>query len=633
MKDFIVSCLFIAISQLITAQSVAINMDASLSDTSAILDIKSITKGLLIPRMTTDQRTAITTPAIGLMVFDITTNSFWFYDGTAWEQLLISVNGWNLTGNTTTNPATNFIGTTDNQPLRFRINNINAGVIDSTLNNTGIGFRTLDSITSGTFNTANGYKALTGNAAGSYNTAMGASALRRNTIGSSNAAFGTGALQNNSTGNFNAAVGHISLSANTTGSSNTAIGNTTLYSNTTGNYNTATGESALYFNLNGNYNSGNGYQALSKNTTGSNNTANGAKSLYSNTTGTFNTADGANTLGFNTTGSYNTAIGETALYSNTTGIRNTASGYQTLFNNITGNNNTANGYQTLFSNSTGGRNTGFGYKTLFNNSTGESNTATGEQALYYNTTGQFNTAMGAFALFANTTGNNNTAIGVDALPFLVGGTKNIAIGRGAGTAFGSPNVNNTISIGNDDILNGANNQVIMGNFSSTGYYSNNPWATFSDARIKRNIKEEVKGLDFIMRLKPVTYYKSIKEMAKLSGHKETADFPGKYEVEKIKFSGFLAQQVEQAAVETGYDFSGLHKPNNSKDLYALSYETFVVPLVKAVQEQQNMISALTLQVQQNNTTATNKNQQLIIENLQKQIVMLEERLAALETKK
>ena len=615
----------------VIAQSVGINNTTPHS--SAVLDVGSNTKGILLPRTSTISRLAILNPAKGLILYDSTVSSFYFYNGTAWAPISASGNGWSLTGNAGTNPATNFIGTTDNQPLRFRINNINAGVIDSTLNNTAIGFRTLDSITSGTFNTANGYKALTGNAAGSYNTAMGASALRRNTIGSSNAAFGTGSLQNNSTGNFNAAVGHISLSANTTGSSNTAMGNTTLYSNTTGNYNTATGESALYFNLNGNYNSGNGYQALSKNTTGSNNSANGAKSLYSNTIGNFNTAVGANALGANTNGSNNTAIGETALFSNTTGLQNTASGYQSLFANNIGEGNTANGYKTLFSNSTGVRNTGIGFSTLYSNSTGQSNTAIGELTLYDNTSGEFNTALGSFALSSNISGNDNTAVGQSALQYLKNGTKNIAIGSNAGNAFGSPNVNNTISIGNDDILNGASNQVIMGNFSSTGYYSNNPWATFSDARIKRNIKEEVKGLDFIMRLKPVTYYKSIKEMAKLSGHKETADFPGKHEVEKIKFSGFLAQQVEQAAIETGYDFSGLHKPNNSKDLYALSYETFVVPLVKAVQEQQNMISALTLQVQQNNTTATNKNQQVIIENLQKQIVMLEERLAALETKK
>ena len=105
------------------AQSVAINTDGSAANSSSILEIKSINKGLLIPRMTTAQRTAIATPAKGLMAFDITTNTFWFHNGTAWAQLSAGSNGWNLTGNAGTNPSSNFIGTTDNQSLRFRVNN------------------------------------------------------------------------------------------------------------------------------------------------------------------------------------------------------------------------------------------------------------------------------------------------------------------------------------------------------------------------------------------------------------------------------------------------------------------------------------------------------------------------------
>ena len=56
------------------AQSVSVNTDGSLPNASAILDIKSTTKGLLAPRMTSLQRTAIVSPANGLLVFDITTN-------------------------------------------------------------------------------------------------------------------------------------------------------------------------------------------------------------------------------------------------------------------------------------------------------------------------------------------------------------------------------------------------------------------------------------------------------------------------------------------------------------------------------------------------------------------------------
>jgi hypothetical protein len=54
-------------------------------------------------------------------------------------------------------------------------------------------------------------------------------------------------------------------------------------------------------------------------------------------------------------------------------------------------------------------------------------------------------------------------------------------------------------------------------------------------------------------------------------------------------SGFLAQDVEKAATQLGYHFDGVHKPENDRDHYSLGYSQFVVPLVKAVQEQQQEI--------------------------------------------
>lgn len=56
-------------------------------NSSAMLDISSTNKGLLIPRMTTAQRNAIVSPATGLMVFDNETNSFWYYDGNSWSSM------------------------------------------------------------------------------------------------------------------------------------------------------------------------------------------------------------------------------------------------------------------------------------------------------------------------------------------------------------------------------------------------------------------------------------------------------------------------------------------------------------------------------------------------------------------
>ncbi len=70
------------------AQSVAINNDGSNADASAALDIKSTSKGMLVPRMTTVQRTAIASPANGLLVFDETTSSYWFKETSGWTELV-----------------------------------------------------------------------------------------------------------------------------------------------------------------------------------------------------------------------------------------------------------------------------------------------------------------------------------------------------------------------------------------------------------------------------------------------------------------------------------------------------------------------------------------------------------------
>jgi hypothetical protein len=53
---------------------------------------------------------------------------------------------------------------------------------------------------------------------------------------------------------------------------------------------------------------------------------------------------------------------------------------------------------------------------------------------------------------------------------------------------------------------------------------------------------------------------------------------------RIKYTGFVAQEVEKAAKKLNYDFSGVDAPKNSEDFYGLRYAEFVVPLVKSVQE-------------------------------------------------
>lgn len=91
-------------------------------DPSAMLEVKSTIAGVLIPRMTQAQKTAITTPATGLLIYQTDgTTGFWYYNGTVWTMFTSS--GWNLTGDAGTNPTANFLGTTDNQDFIIATNN------------------------------------------------------------------------------------------------------------------------------------------------------------------------------------------------------------------------------------------------------------------------------------------------------------------------------------------------------------------------------------------------------------------------------------------------------------------------------------------------------------------------------
>jgi hypothetical protein len=485
--------------------------------------------------------------------------------------------------------------------------------------NTANGKSALYSNTTGSFNTATGRNALFSNTTASNNTASGYAALLLNTTGSNNSASGYQALYSNTTGVYNTADGAYALYSNTTGIGNVAVGMNALYSNTTGNGNIAHGNDALYSNTAGYSNVGTGYEALYYNTTGTDNIAIGYQALKHNATGYDNVACGKNALLFNTTASGNTAIGVSALvgqsYSNggTAWLSgNVAIGYQSLYSNqptstVNGIYNTAVGNSALTSNTTGAHNTGIGANALFSTTTGQFNTATGNEALknntasyntatgsaalYSTTTGLSNVAIGAGALYLNTSGYYNTAVGTSALTNNIAGYSNIAIGDGSGTHPNTPNVYNTIGIGNDDLLNGFQDQVIIGNTHTWFIGGKVNWGVVSDARIKNTVTEDVKGLDFILRLRPVTYHISNKAIIAVTGNKETPDYPGKYDCEKIKYSGFLAQEVEQAAKAAAYEFSGYDAPKNEFGLYTIKYAEFVVPLVKAVQEQQSIIEA------------------------------------------
>jgi len=152
-------------------------------------------------------------------------------------------------------------------------------------------------------------------------------------------------------------------------------------------------------------------------------------------------------------------------------------------------------------------------------------------------------------------------------------------------------VTNSIAIGNNAGVDD-NNQVIIGNAFTTKIGGAVGWTTFSDGRFKKNIQEDVKGLDFILKLRPVTYdldLASLNENSVNTDRDETGIYTAQ---ENIRYTGFIAQEVEKTAKEIGFDFNGVDKPKNEQGHYGLRYAEFVAPLVKAMQEQQLMIQKL-----------------------------------------
>lgn len=482
------------------AQSFSINTDGSTADTSAILDVKSTAKGILIPRMTKTQRNAIFQPATGVLVFQSGPDStgFYYYNGSTWLWMATAStsSGWLTTGNAGTDTAVNFIGTTDAMPIRFKQNNQWIGQFNKNQNNFFIGTDAGISNTTGTDNTAFGHNALKNNTSTFANTAFGSFALQ-NSTGGFNTAFGSGALLSNTTGSRNTAVGYyamygpvagISGSGNiaigdstlvniTSGSSNVAVGNVALSKNTSGWRNVAVGDSALYtqsFNGGTNYfmdNTAVGSKALFYNqpTTTANgikNTAVGSEALYLTTTGQENTAVGTGALHDNITGSQNTAVGRSAHRLSKSGTHGSYVGYEAGYNDSLGFRNTAVGAFAMRSMGSGTNNAALGYEALYSN-TASNNTALGFVAARSNTSGTNILAIGDSALYANTSGTNNIAIGSRSMRSNTGGDFNIAIGKN--TLTNNTGTNQNIAIGEDAMTDLNYNLLINVGNVAVGY--------------------------------------------------------------------------------------------------------------------------------------------------------------------
>lgn len=376
-------------------------------DQSAVLDLVSNGRGFLVPRMTKQFKDLLVDPATGLLIYQTDDVSGFYYNrGTpttpAWTPLLGGSSGWALTGNAGTT-ASNFIGTTDAQPLVIKVNNTFAGSISASSTNQFFGYNAGAATDAGLGNTATGYKALSSNTDGDDNTATGLNALLKNVDGYENTALGRSAMELNESGYENTAVGAFSMNFNTTGYENTAVGRGALASNTEGFENTATGHEALFTNKTGRYNTATGHAALRSNI-GWENTAVGRHALYSNNIGGSNTAVGYDAMRSNTTATGSTAVGSSALAFNINGANNTATGRYALLNNTSGSHNAAFGFAALG-----------GADVFDGNTTGHNNTAVGTYSLGTTTGSSYNTAIGYMAGTVNYKNNgwNNTFLGAE----------------------------------------------------------------------------------------------------------------------------------------------------------------------------------------------------------------------------
>lgn len=511
----------------------------------------------------------------------------------------------------------------------------------SGIHNTAVGTWALRSCTGGT-NSAFGTSALLLNTTGYNNTGIGAAALGNNVSGNFNAGVGEGSLLLNSSGSYNSGIGRHALAANTTGSYNTALGFAADVSTTNLTNATAVGANAVVTASNAmvlgdnNVNVGIGLSGITPgpgnkleiNTGVSGSSglrfrqltsastpvtmpnfnyltvdangdvvlaaSNGGQGVYWALLGNAGTVDGTNFIGTTDNVPFNIRVnnqpsgridhlnnnasfGHLAFASFTTAQNNTAMGSSALGANTTGNFNTAIGSSALPANVSGIGNTASGMYSLWVNAGGHMNTSTGFSSLS-NSDGSYNTGMGAYSLSNNVTGSYNSGLGYNA-------------------TVGSTSFNNSTAVGALSATT-TSDQVMLGNTSiltvNAGPGAAIIWT--SDGRYKTDVKANVPGLEFINALRPVTYKWDLHKLnEKIYGDKtaeyEQAFASGLDAKSKLTFTGFIAQEVEAAADKAGFDFSGVHKPQSDKDIYGLDYAEFVVPLVKAVQEQQDEIEA------------------------------------------
>ena len=500
-----------------------------------------------------------------------------------------------------------------------------------------IGHQSLSSDTLGSHSVGIGFQALTNQnfttATDVYNVAVGSFAGRLTTTGVQNTLVGGLAGDALTDADFNTAVGYNALTADTLGSRSTAIGRSALqaqnFTTATDVYNVGVGYAAGAAVTTGVQNTLIGGLAGDALTTANNNVAIGYQAHSTDDLGSRNISIGSEALSdmnFATaTDSYNVAVGDQAGKRITTGIQNTLIGALAGDALSDADSNVAIGTNALASDTLGSQSVAIGRQALFTQNfttaTNTYNVAVGANAGLLLTTGTNNTLVGALAGDAITTGSDNTAMGYLSLSAVAGsanvaygyvtlidctGSDNTAIGYAAG--FQVTSGTNNLLLGHDAGRTGSPggafvtgvNGIVLGDENITNAHIQVALSVASDERDKTGFVDLDLGLNFVKALEPVTFYwdKRSKYGDKYADDYDlNAQTPDGTHKEDWLDIGFKAQEVIALEEASGYKISD--KTNLVSNLtddgtqYSLKYDRFVPILVKAIQEQQTLITALT----------------------------------------
>ncbi|MFH2094317.1 MAG: tail fiber domain-containing protein [Bacteroidota bacterium] len=569
------------------AQNIVISDDDGYSaHASAMLDVKSVDKGLLIPRMTSVQRTGISVPATGLLVFDTTENSFYYYNGTAWTRLstgqLWTKNGTdvyltdvdNNVGIGTISPGQKLIVKADatngiDESIFAVVNS--AGDTVFAVYPEGVRIWVNDDGSKATGSRG-------GFAVGGVSPAKGETyEFLRVTPDSVRVYIDESYAYTKETGSRGGfAVGGFSPSKGLTDNYLFVQDDSTrvYVADSIAGFGIASiesGSNQSFLNLS-TENYFIGHESGAGNITGKYNVFLGYQSGMMNSNGDDNLFLGYRTGVYNIMGHRNIFLGRESGEMNNSGSENIFMGYHSGRNNQTGERNIFIGYRSGFSNlggagDEGSFNTFLGVESGLGNNSGESNTFIGYQCGYGNTNGQHNTYVGRWA-GQNNNGSYNVYLGTEAGRYTTNQSYRLHIDARNSTGYEEP-----LIYGEFDarvVVIDGDHATIPGGYPNLKFVVNgnsygNNWFTPSDRNLKTDILPISDPLDKVMNLNGVSF-----------SWKDTEKYGDERQI------GFIAQDTKKVIPEVVAE----------GESWAINYAPVTALLVEAMKEQQKQIEDL-----------------------------------------